>query len=476
VVNTLLRQRVRRGEAAADETAAGCDWKGSAVKFSLLMIYDCVILFNELEVLELRFSELDSVVDRFVVVEAPVTFSGRRKPLAYSQNRQRFRRWTDRIIHIVVEDMPLGSDPWSRERHQRNAVMRGLTDAGPTDGIILSDVDEIPNPSAIRGWSPSLGLRRFEQLFCYYWLNCVGGFCTGSCILPKDHFEKYGEPQTIRHTECQALTEGGWHFSYLGGPPQIIAKLEAYSHQDLNVARFKDRRYIDQVTSLGIDLFGRPGMSFSFCQVDERFPACVLANRSKYSHLIREAKFHENWYADDQVLRICDLLAGVRSLPGAAIEIGCWEGKSTVALAHACHPEPLIAIDNWEGNLDESPGHGSVHLARQRDIYGQFLVNIQLLTKGNVKPVRTDCHEFLRKWHGPIKFAHIDASANYASVKSMLAALLPWMVPGGVLCGDDILTASIGRQDLDGGVERAVREMLPKWRQVHNLWLWRKAS
>ena len=88
--------------------------------------------------------------------------------------------------------------------------------------------------------------------------------------------------------------------------------------------------------------------------------------------------------------------------------------------------------------------------------------------------MRADCHEFLKTWRGPIKFAHIDASNDYISVKRTLEALLPWMVPGGLLCGDDILTASAGRQDLNGGVERAVRETLPGWQQVHNLWMWRK--
>jgi beta-1,4-mannosyl-glycoprotein beta-1,4-N-acetylglucosaminyltransferase len=440
------------------------------------MIYDCVMLFNELDLLELRFSELEEVVDRFVVVESPVTHAGRAKRLAFAENRQRFDRWNGRVVHVVVEDMPKGPDPWSRERFQRNALVRGLKDAGRTDGVIISDVDEIPKPSAIRRWSPEMGLCCFEQLCCYYWLNCVSGLWAGSRILQKEQMQQYGNPTMIRHAQCPVLTEGGWHFSFLGGAPQIAAKLEAYAHQDLNVSRYKDRRYLDQVTSLGIDLFGRAGMSFNFWPVDERFPACVLANRSRYAHLIREAKFHENWYADDQIVRVCDLLAGVRSLSGAVMEIGCWEGKSTVALAHACHPEPLIAIDNWEGSRDESPAHGSVHLARQRDIHGQFLVNIHLLTKGNVKPVRADCHEFLRSWHGPIKFAHVDASHDYTSVKRTLEALLPWVVPGGLICGDDILTASISRQDLDGGVERAVRDVLPGWQQVHNLWLWRKTS
>jgi hypothetical protein len=117
----------------------------------------------------------------------------------------------------------------------------------------------------------------------------------------------------------------------------------------------------------------------------------------------------------------------------------------------------------------------TVHLARQRDIYRQFLINVQLLTKGNVKPVRADCHQFLETWRGPIKFCHIDASHDYRSVRRTLEAVLPSVVAGGVLCGDDILTAPASRQDLDGGVERAVQETLQGWEQVHNLWFWRKA-
>jgi hypothetical protein len=44
------------------------------------------------------------------------------------------------------------------------------------------------------------------------------------------------------------------------------------------------------------------------------------------------------------------------------------------------------------------------------------------------------------------------------------------MVKGGVICGDDLLTAHIGRHDLHGGVERAVRELLPNFKSIDNLW------
>jgi hypothetical protein len=156
------------------------------------------------------------------------------------------------------------------------------------------------------------------------------------------------------------------------------------------------------------------------------------------------------------------------------MDIGCWEGKSTIALAHACDPETLLAVDTWEGNRDEHPDHPTVRLARERDVYSQFLVNVRLLTHGNVQPVRSDCHEFLGRWQGPIKFAHIDASHDYRSVRRTIDGVLPWIVAGGVICGDDFETADLSRHDLEGGVERAVRETLPGFQHVHNLWLWHK--
>lgn len=439
------------------------------------MIYDCVIFFNELDLLEMRLNELDEVVDRFVVVEAPVTFSGKPKPLIFSENVGLFERWSERIIHVVVHDMPGGSDSWARERHQRNAILRGLGGASPNDGIIISDTDEIPHPEVVRRWRPEMGPHQFDQMFCYYWINCVSRGWAGSRIATFSQVIRLGGPEVLRQNPCTVFCEGGWHFSFLGGPTMIREKLEAYSHQDLNRPPFKDGRYLEEVTSLGINLFNR-NTSFRFSALDDRFPKTVLANRARYAHFIREAAFHEDWYSGEQLLKTCALFSQIAGLNGVVMEIGCWEGRSTIALAHACHPEPLLAIDSWKGSLDESPTHSSVIHARERDVFKQFLTNVQLLTKGNVVPIRQDCHAFLREWREPIKFAHLDSSHDYRSVKAALEGLFPWIIPGGVLCGSNFETAGASRADLDGGVERAVREMLPGFQQDGNLWSWRKPA
>lgn len=109
----------------------------------------------------------------------------------------------------------------------------------------------------------------------------------------------------------------------------IRAKLDAYSHQHLNRPPFTDGRYLEEITSLGIDLFNR-NTRFKFSAFDGRFPKSVLANRARYAHFIRQAAFHEDWYPGEQLLKVCALFSEVQGLNGAIIEIGCWEGRSTI--------------------------------------------------------------------------------------------------------------------------------------------------
>ena len=97
-----------------------------------LMIYDCFSFFNELDLLEIRLNTLDSVVDKFVIVESTLTHTGNPKPLYYAENKKRFEKFKDKIIHIIVDEFPSFPDAtnremaWIRENCQRNAILRGI--------------------------------------------------------------------------------------------------------------------------------------------------------------------------------------------------------------------------------------------------------------------------------------------------------------------------------------------------------------
>ena len=184
--------------------------------------------------------------------------------------------------------------------------------------------------------------------------------------------------------------------------------------------------------------------------------------------------FNENWYSNKQCDNLVALAKKVVDLKGSIIEIGCWEGKSTIALAKAVCPELLICNDTWLGNVQESIVTGKTHatelILKKRDVYKIFLDNMDLLTDGNYTVIKRDCMEWLAEYSDPIKFIHIDASHEYESVKKTIDLVLPKMVKGGIICGDDFLSANMGCTDLHGGVERAVRETLPGFQNIGNLW------
>lgn len=184
--------------------------------------------------------------------------------------------------------------------------------------------------------------------------------------------------------------------------------------------------------------------------------------------------FHEDWYPGPQLANLVRVCGYTRLLQGAVVEIGCWEGKSTVAIANTLYPDTVIAVDSWEGNVAEGEDHVTVKLLEQRDVYADFLDNMKTLTQGNVQVERADCFDFLDGLTAPVKFCHVDASHDYASVKRTLEMLVPKVVPGGILCGDDYVSANIMRADLDGGVERACRDVLPDHYNAGNFWFWRK--
>ena len=87
--------------------------------------------------------------------------------------------------------------------------------------------------------------------------------------------------------------------------------------------------------------------------------------------------FNDNWYSDQQLGDLINLVKKVKDIDGNIIEIGCWEGKSTIQIANNCFPETLICNDTWLGNVQESIVTGITHptelILKERDVYNIFM-------------------------------------------------------------------------------------------------------
>ena len=81
------------------------------------------------------------------------------------------------------------------------------------------------------------------------------------------------------------------------------------------------------------------------------------------------------------MIDLSNLLKEVKGIDGKIIEIGCWEGKSTICLANTCFPETLICNDTWLGNVQESLITGLIHptevILKERDVYSRFIDNME---------------------------------------------------------------------------------------------------
>lgn len=272
------------------------------------LIYDTFIFFNELDLLEVRLNVLDKHVDYFVLVEASETFQGASKPLYFTDNKQRFSKFLNRIIHVVVDDMPTGALPFDREYHQRDCILRGLQNCRPDDLIILSDVDEIPNLERIPHNVENGARFAFVQPLFYYKMNrkCIQMEHLPWSVMMR--FCDFGPPSKLRldlvdlqsailsnHKESsgfQLVEHGGWHFSFIGSPEAIVKKIEAFSHTEYNSPEFKNVESLANCIREGRDLFGRD-LTFAIT-TDDELPTYVRDNRARYEALhYLEAEVHD---------------------------------------------------------------------------------------------------------------------------------------------------------------------------------------
>lgn len=264
-------------------------------------IIDTFMIHDELDMLEMRLTELADVVDHFVAVEADVTHQDNPKPYYLSESLGRFDAWADKLIVVRATGLPTvadDSDPWARELSQRAFVADGLARIGVDDDDILlhGDVDEIPRRIAARNVRPKGDwFVSFEMtLHCFAvdwlhpdpWYGTVAGRAGAVAKLGdsvnafarmRDKRNRWTEPGA--KVNPQPLLDAGWHFSWLGGNEAARKKLASFCHPEV-----ADR--ID--AGLKGDMFYREGMHVdgrkqSPIDVDHTFPRWIVGGHAPAS-------------------------------------------------------------------------------------------------------------------------------------------------------------------------------------------------
>ena len=287
------------------------------------MIVDSFMFFNELDQLALRLDELDTIVDRFVLVEAAHTLAGVEKPMFFQEHRDKFAKYLDRIVHVSLPGLPplAQDDEASRfrlEAFQRNAIMLGLLQCELKDDdiVLISDVDEIPSCSDITDACNLLASCEFivlKQALHYFWMD--HGVSEQRWLGPvATHYRSFGRvlPHELRMGLAGRIEDipsqpsdgmnvgyverGGWHLTYFGGKKAEQYKMANFSHGAGGV--YGNPKQIQQTTISQSSTNGlsslTPDLRSRLCQyihdsLDNDLPSQISADLDRFYHLFKQS-------------------------------------------------------------------------------------------------------------------------------------------------------------------------------------------
>ena len=282
-----------------------------------MKVFDSFIFFNELDLLDLRLNILNDVVDYFVLTESPFTVSGNEKPLFYQENKDRFGKFNDKIIHNITEEIPndfiqyLVKKPFHTDysttdesgtkyidlpiRFQRAVYNRecsayGLVKAGASDDdiVVTSDADEIINPYVIDDldwFDPTCNYVALQRAF-YFKLNYLYEENWKGTRLSTFKHLKTTTVDRLRTDWRKAylIENAGWHFSFLGDADNVRLKLASYEHTENNISSNVDN--MEQRIEEGLDPIGRSNR-LNAVPIDDSYPEYIINNQEKYAEYIK---------------------------------------------------------------------------------------------------------------------------------------------------------------------------------------------
>ena len=295
-------------------------------------LFDVFLFLNELDLLDLRLKTLYPIVDYFIITEINETFSGKPKSLIFEKNRKRYKEYDKKIIYNPItkkELLELKKEYWSdyvcdlnksisykhkgkpskylkkslrREiSHRDSAILGFFKMASDEDFILLSDLDEIPNPKTI-----SKAIKKkidcphyFKMDWFLYWINIkVSNPWFGTVLFRFKHLKgnsldnfRFASPKE-QDVPGPIINNGGWHFSYLGGYEAILYKLKSHPFQGYKVQfaiildKLKIRR-IKNTVKKNKDMFFQK-RDLSIINIDDSFPESIFIDKKfvkKYSYL-----------------------------------------------------------------------------------------------------------------------------------------------------------------------------------------------
>ncbi|KAF9431313.1 hypothetical protein BGZ94_000020 [Podila epigama] len=316
---------------------------------SLPRIFDLFIFNNEFDMLEIHLNELHHVIDKFVIVEFNLTISGAPKRLYFEENKHLFKRFEDKILHIILppitsKDTYTYTTNWMYEFYMRDKGFEMAKEAlSPRDGdwIILADVDEILRPAVLHAMKTPDGksdldlifadrpveaggawdLFRFDCRFFRYSYEYYYGDHAGPVAMrfrdPASHlarvqlkghegylYKKQKEylamlgarnwtraGTDIRWSKmtiaATVIDDACWHCTWcFSRYSQMLVKIDGYAHREYNRPEFKTKEWILEHCRTGRDIINKNDGEIVYFEDNSDIPDYLRRNRKQFSNVL----------------------------------------------------------------------------------------------------------------------------------------------------------------------------------------------
>ncbi|KAG7580230.1 Glycosyl transferase family 17 [Arabidopsis suecica] len=282
-----------------------CNLHGWKLRESPRRVFDAVLFSNEIDMLTIRWNELNPYITQFVLLESNSTFTGLSKPLAFADNRAKnFQFIESRLTYGHVGGrFKKGENPFVEESFQRLALDQLIKLAGikEDDLLIMSDVDEIPSSHTINllrwcdGFPPILHLQLRNYLYSYEY------YVDSKSWRASVHLYKPGKTRYAHFRQSDnLLTDSGWHCSFcFRHINDFVFKMKAYSHTDrVRFSHYLNPRRIQDVICKGTDLFDMLPEEHTFREIIGKLgpiprsysavhlPGYLIRNADSYKYLL----------------------------------------------------------------------------------------------------------------------------------------------------------------------------------------------
>ena len=208
--------------------------------------------------------------------------------------------------------------------------------------------------------------------------------------------------------------------------------------------------------------------------------AKLLMRGLRYSCILPYTSI-DGWLTVDEAIALFELAKGLTEPEPRAVEIGSWQGKSTVCIAKGLRKKPgaqLTCIDPFDASGDnESKGEyddRASHLTGPlRRVFDQNLAAANLTHLVDVQPGLS--HELVARMPEPIDLLFLDGDHSYEAVRRDFEDWAAKIRPGGFLAMHDVV------HPIHRGPGQVVDELVadnPQWtsgRYVDSMFIAQKA-